>query len=105
MTKPLKILLANNTLSLLAGSEIWSYTLAIQLKKLGHKVQCFSPDLGIISEELDKENISSFNQISTSGVRPFSFVCETKRGFVSRARTDWRFTLAVASVANLRFSI
>ena len=59
---------------MLAGSESWAYTLAIQLKKLAHKVQCFSPELGIISEELDKEGISSFNQISTSGVKPFSFV-------------------------------
>ena len=70
----MKILLANITLSLLAGSETFIYTLAIQLKKLGHKVQCFSPSLGIISDELDKEGISSFNQISTSGVKPFSFV-------------------------------
>ena len=76
ITKPLKILLANNTLSLLAGSESWLYTLAIQLKKLGHKVQCFSPELGIISEELDKEGIPSFNQISTSGVKPWTFVLE-----------------------------
>lgn len=74
--KPLKILLANNTLSLLAGSEIWTYTLAIQFKKLGHKVQCFSPELGIISDELDKGGVPSFNQISTSGVKPWTFVLE-----------------------------
>ena len=74
--KPLKIILANNTLSLLAGSETWTYTLAVALKNLGHKVYAFSPKLGIISEELAKENILSFNQISTSGVRPFTFVLE-----------------------------
>lgn len=74
--KPLKILLGNNTLSLLAGSETWTYTLALALKKLGHEVFCYSPSLGIISDELAKENIVSFNQISTSGVKPFSFVLE-----------------------------
>lgn len=73
---PLKILLGNNSLGILAGSEFWTYTLAIQLKKLGHQVQGFSPELGIISEELDKESISSFNQISTSGVKPWTFVLE-----------------------------
>ncbi len=72
----MKILIGNNTLSLLAGSETWSFTLASALKKLGHQVFCFSPELGIISEELLKENIVSFNRISTSGVKPFSFVLE-----------------------------
>ena len=76
--RQLKILLANNTLSLLAGTETWTYTLAVQLKKLGHKVSCFSPELGIISQELEKEGILSFHQISTSGVKPFSFVLEEK---------------------------
>lgn len=74
--KPLKILLANNSLNLLAGSETWTYTLATALKKLGHRVHCFSKQLGIISDELAKENISSFNNVSTSGVKPFSFVFE-----------------------------
>lgn len=76
--KKFNILLANNTLSLLAGTETWTSTLAIQLKKLGHKVSCFSPELGIISEQLDKEGIPSFYQISTSGVKPFSFILEEK---------------------------
>ena len=74
--KPLKILLANNSLNLLAGSETWTYTLALALKQLGHHVQCYSAHLGIISEELAKENVLSFNRISTSGVKPFSFVLE-----------------------------
>lgn len=74
--KPLKILLGNNTLSLLAGSETWTYTLALQLKALGHKVQCFTPELGIISDLLKEKGIPSFDQISTSGVKPFSFVFE-----------------------------
>lgn len=77
----LKILLGNNTLSLLAGSETWTYTLALQLKKLEHKVEGFSPELGIIADELKKEGIVCHNNISTSGVKPFSFVLEEKHDF------------------------
>lgn len=74
--KPLRILIANNTLSILAGSETWCRTLAIQLKRMGHIVEGFSPELGIISDQLEKEGIRCFNQISTSGVKPFSIVLE-----------------------------
>ena len=72
--KPLRILLGNNTLSLLAGSETHTYTLALQLKAMGHYVACFAPELGIISQRLQAAGISCFNDISTSGVEPFTFV-------------------------------
>ena len=65
----MKILIGNQTLSLLAGTETATYTLAKQLKKLGHKVQCFSPELGIISEELEKEGIKSSEIIPSSGLK------------------------------------
>lgn len=77
--KKLKILLGNNTLSLLAGSETWTYTLAVQLKKMGHDVQGFSPDLGIIARELKNKNIPSHADIAPSGIKPFSFVLEEKQ--------------------------
>jgi glycosyltransferase involved in cell wall biosynthesis len=77
MTK-LRILLGNNTLSLLAGSETWVYTLAVQLKKMGHTVHCFSPELGIIAQKLADKDIPSFAEINTSGVRPFTTVLEEK---------------------------
>lgn len=77
----LRILLGNNTLANLAGSETWTRTLAIQLKKMGHKVECFSPELGIISEQLSKEGIPSFKQITGSGIQPFSFVLEEPHDF------------------------
>ena len=79
--KPLRILIANNTLSILAGSETFARTLAIQLKKLGHIVEGFSPELGIISDQLEKEGIRCFNQISISGVKPFSIVLEERHDF------------------------
>lgn len=71
----MKILLANNTLSLLAGSETWTYTLATALKKMGHDVSCYSPSLGIISNRLLEKDIRSFDNLSPQ-VRPFSFVLE-----------------------------
>lgn len=70
--KPLKILLGNNTLSLLAGSETWTYTLALQLKKMGHNVSCFASELGIISEELEKQGIHCYDDLSTSKIKKFS---------------------------------
>jgi hypothetical protein len=74
--KKLKILLGNATLSYLAGSETWTYTLASQLKEMGHDVYCFSPELGIISEKLEEKNIKSFNKFNTGGIMPFTFVLE-----------------------------
>lgn len=72
--KPLRILLGNNTLSLLAGSETWTYTLALQLKAMGHYVACYSPELGVISKKLEEAGIPCFYEIIKDGVAPFSFV-------------------------------
>lgn len=76
--KPIKFLLGNNTFSLLAGSETWTYTLAIQLKKMGHSVHCFSPDLGFVAQKLIDAGIPCFKDLSSSGVKPFSIVLEEK---------------------------
>lgn len=70
----MKILLGNNTLSLLAGSETWTYALALALKKAGHEVSCFASILGQISIDLEKEGIPCFDIISTKGVEPFSII-------------------------------
>lgn len=77
-TKKLKILIGNNTLAMLAGSETWTLTLATQLSAMGHKVHCFSPELGIISEHLEENGIRCFSELSTSGVKPFTFILEEK---------------------------
>lgn len=63
--KKLKILMGNNTLEILAGSETFTYTLACALKKLGHEVTAYSPALGFIAMQLEKEGIkcvSGFSQ-------------------------------------------
>ncbi len=66
---------------MLAGSETWTRTLALQLKKMGHTIEGFSPELGIISEELEKNGIPCFSSIHTSGIRPFSIILEEYRDF------------------------
>ena len=74
--KKLKILIGNNSLSLLAGSETWVFTLANQLKEMGHSVFCYSPNLGIISEKLKENGIESFEDIKVGGIMPFTYVLE-----------------------------
>lgn len=74
--RKLKILVANHTLSILGGSETWTYTLASQLKEMGHNVFCYAPELGIISDELEKGGIKSFKEFNIGGIMPFTFVLE-----------------------------
>lgn len=76
--KPLRILLGNNTLALLAGSETWTLTLALALKKLGHSVSCFAPDLGVISDKLKEAGIPCYSEIGAEGPKTFSYVLEEK---------------------------
>ncbi len=74
--KPLRILIGNNTLSLLAGSETWTRTLAIQLKAMGHHIACYSPSLGIIADELKEFDIKSYSNISSNKIKPYPFILE-----------------------------
>jgi hypothetical protein len=77
--KKLKILLGNNTLSFLGGSETWTETLALQLKEMGHDVSCYSPSLGLISNNLQTKGIKCYSEISNEeSVSPFSIVLEEK---------------------------
>lgn len=72
----LRILLGNNTLSLLAGSETWTRTLAVGLKDAGCHVEAFSPDLGIIAQQLIRHRIPCHNEMSSGKIKPFSTVLE-----------------------------
>ena len=53
MGAPLTICVGNNTLATFAGSELWTYTLAAELQRTGHRVTAFSPDLGAIASKLE----------------------------------------------------
>lgn len=72
----MKILLGNNTLSIYAGSETWTYTLAVALKRAGHDVSCFSPELGDIANDLKVEGIRCFSSIPVGEIRPFSIILD-----------------------------
>jgi hypothetical protein len=82
---PLKILLGNNTLRLLAGTETWTCTLALELKRLGHHVECFSPLHGPISERLTEQG----------------FICHQQFGFrrrlLSRIVPDRTYDIIIAN--------
>lgn len=66
---------------MLAGSETWTRTLAIQLKRLGHQVECYSPTLGGISAELEKAGIPCWDNMASGLAKPFSIVLEPERRF------------------------
>lgn len=46
----MKILLTNNHLERLGGSEIWTYTMAMELEKRGHDVGVYTKHVGFASE-------------------------------------------------------
>jgi len=48
----MKILLTNNHLARLGGSETWVYTMAQELKRRGHEVGVFTHEKGIVSDML-----------------------------------------------------
>ena len=53
----MKVLLVNHTLDFYAGSETFTYALALELARLGHDVTCFSPRLGKLAERLTEQGI------------------------------------------------
>ncbi|MFA7626010.1 MAG: glycosyltransferase [Candidatus Kapaibacterium sp.] len=53
----LNILLSNHHLLDFTGSEIYTYTIALQLKRLGHNVTVYSKYLGRISKEFTEQKI------------------------------------------------
>ena len=57
----MKILIANNTLSILGGSETYYLTLAKELKKQGHNVHGYSPLLGIIARKMRENGIECYS--------------------------------------------
>ncbi len=84
LEKKLKILMGNNTLDWLAGSETFTYTLANALKKLGHEVTAFSPHLGFIAMQLEKDGIkcvSGFSQKQEAHKFQLALEEESDEGF------------------------
>lgn len=79
----MKILLFNNTLSILAGSETYTLTLAAELKRLGHDVTAYSPHLGIIATKLEGMGVKCVNTLQGEGngqIQPFSPILSEPEG-------------------------
>lgn len=60
----MKILISNNHLDFLGGSETFTYTLAVEMQRKGHEVDILTPKPGIVSERLREENNMNINNIS-----------------------------------------
>jgi glycosyltransferase involved in cell wall biosynthesis len=58
------ILVSNHHLGSLGGSETFTYTLALELKRLGHNVTVLTPSPGLVSEKLRVEHGMVVNEIS-----------------------------------------
>jgi len=77
----MKILLGNNTLDWLAGSELWTLTLASELKKMGHEVTAYSPQLGFIATKLEALGVKCIKEISgEGGIKPFTPILAEEEG-------------------------
>lgn len=73
--------MGNNTLSLLAGTETWTETLAKEFIKLGHKVTLYSPSLGYIATKLEGVGAHCINSLQTEdGLKRFDFVMQEGNG-------------------------
>jgi glycosyltransferase involved in cell wall biosynthesis len=61
----MKILLVNHTLDSYAGSETFTYALAVELQRQGHDPVCFSPILGPLADHLIAEGIRVTDDLAT----------------------------------------
>ena len=69
----MKILIGNNTFDILAGSESWMLTLATELKRLGHEVTAYSPQLGFIATKLSAIGVKCVDKLDPAGGKSNKF--------------------------------
>lgn len=62
----MKILVTNHDLSYYAGTETFVYTLAVELKRIGHEVVCWSPRLGAVAHRLVAAGIAVTADLATA---------------------------------------
>lgn len=58
------ILLTNNTLESLAGSELYVYDLALEFQRRGHRVTCFSLRLGLVADRLHERGVAATSDLA-----------------------------------------
>jgi len=59
----MKILISNHWMDSVGGSETFTYTLAVEMKRKGHEVHILTPTPGIVSERLRTEHGININRI------------------------------------------
>ncbi|MBD1546887.1 glycosyltransferase [Roseibium aggregatum] len=69
-TRPLRILMTNNTLSLRAGSELYLRDLAISFMKRGHFPVAYSRTLGAVANELRAATIPVIDDLNEMAIAP-----------------------------------
>ena len=75
--------MGNNTLNILAGSETWTLTLAMEFKRLGHEITAYSPDLGLIAAKMEAAGIKCVKELtgsSAGGAKPFDPYFSSEEG-------------------------
>ena len=63
---PMKILVTNYGLNHYAGTETFIYALAVELRRIGHEVICFSPRLGAMAQRLAAAGIAVTGDLSAA---------------------------------------
>jgi len=66
----MRILLTNNTLNACAGSEMYVFDVACQLKRLGHEPVAYSPDLGEVAALLRAAGVPVVSRLAGLRFRP-----------------------------------
>ncbi|WP_417680898.1 glycosyltransferase [Roseibium sp.] len=69
-TRPLRILMTNNTLSLRAGSELYLRDLAISFMKRGHFPVAYSRTLGAVANDLRAATIPVIDDLNEMSIAP-----------------------------------
>lgn len=62
----MKILVTNYDLNYYAGTETFIYALAVELRRIGHEVICFSPRLGGVAQRLASAGIAVTGDLSAA---------------------------------------
>lgn len=91
----MKILVGNNTLYQLAGSETHALTLALELKKQGHEVCAYSPILGIIAKTLKNNGVECFNAPPD---KEFDLIIASHHPIVSTLRLKYPKTPIISTI-------
>lgn len=66
----MRVLLTNNTLRARAGTEMYVYDVARELKRLGHEPAAYSPVLELVADLLRADGIPVLNNLSELPFRP-----------------------------------